>query len=626
MGDAKDTLAWWARVLKSGRLGLMLTLAVSLGLPLSLASLSSAYAATQAVVTITSPANNLLTNQTSVAVAFGATYPSGVDCKNQSNHPKYAYTIKNSGGTTVVNVASTAFPNNGTGTCNFSGSQTLAEGTYTLTVTAISDSDTAGNSTVTFTVDTTAPTVTSVSPANGATNVAKTTTVTATFSEAVNTTTVKSTTFTLVQQGGGSVAGTVTCTTPSPSACTTATFTPSAQLVSGSFTATIVGGSAGVKDPAGNPVATNFTWSFSTAGLPTVPLNASATAGIRQATVSWDPPSSPNGTIDQYRVTIVGAGTQFTTTAATACTGSVSPTCSYVVTGLTAGATYSFTVEAHNATGYGPTATTNSVTLANVPGQPSSVSVLPSNASAAVSWTAPTSNGGSAITNYSVKVYLSSNLSTPVATQTYSAGSVCATAPCSATVTSLTNGSTYQFIVYATNAVGNGPDSAISGAVVPTAISCGVSGLAICGGAPSSFATTINGLTQTLYTSQSAFQVQDPSASSWHVTVQGTQFTCTGSAFCPGSDSLPVGSFKMAGPSGQCDGTGTLTVQMGSATSIDDGVSHNVASYSGGVGSCTFAAGSLDGNSSHNLSVSVKSTAFATTYRSTVTLTVATGP
>jgi hypothetical protein len=621
MRHTRDTLAKWARLLKSGRLGLVVALALSVGLPLSLAGMTSAYAATTAVVTITSPTNNQFTNAASVAIAFGATYPSGVTCSNQSNKPKYAYTIKNSGGTAVVTVGSTAFPT-GTSACNFSAFQTLTDGTYTLAVTATSDSDTAGTSSVTFTVDTKAPTVSSKSPPDGSPNVATTTVVTATFSEAVDPSTVKAATFTLALQGGGSVAGTVTCATP----CTTATFTPSAQLASGSFTATIVGGSSGVKDLAGNPVATNSIWSFSTAAVPTIPLNVSATAGIRQATVSWDPPATPNGTIDQYRVTIVSVGTQFTATAGTACTGSVSPKCSFVVTGLTPGTTYSFTVEAHNTTGYGPAATTNSVTLANVPGQATSFSALPGNASATVSWTAPASNGGSPITNYGVKVYVSTNLSTPVATPTFSAASVCSTAPCSATITSLTNGSTYQFTVFATNAVGNGPDSSVSNAVVPTAISCGVSGLAICGGSPAGFATAINGQTQTLYTSQSAFQVQDPSTSSWHVTVQGTQFTCSASTFCPTSDSLPVGSFKMAAPSGLCNGTGTLTMQMVSATSIDDSVSHNVASYSGGIGSCTFSTGSLDGNASHNLSVLVKSTAFATTYRSTVTLTVATGP
>ena len=94
-----------------------------------------------------------------------------------------------------------------------------------------------------------------------------------------------------------------------------------------------------------------------------------------------------------------------------------------------------------------------------VPGAPTSVSAAAGNGSATVSWTAP-SNGGSAITSYTVTPYVgaTAQLATVVG------GSVT-----SATVTGLTNGTSYTFKVSATNAVGTGPASAASNAVTPSA-------------------------------------------------------------------------------------------------------------------------------------------------------------
>jgi hypothetical protein len=94
-----------------------------------------------------------------------------------------------------------------------------------------------------------------------------------------------------------------------------------------------------------------------------------------------------------------------------------------------------------------------------VPAAPGSVSAVAGNASATVTWTAP-SNGGSAITSYTVTPYISGTA------QTATTVSGSAT---SAAVTGLTNGTTYTFTVTATNAVGNGPASAASNAVTPSA-------------------------------------------------------------------------------------------------------------------------------------------------------------
>jgi hypothetical protein len=143
--------------------------------------------------------------------------------------------------------------------------------TYTATVKggASGVKDLAGNplaSDVTWAYstapDTTAPTVTAVSPAAGATKVSVGATVTATFSEPMNASTVTTTTVTLVRAGTTTpIAAVVTY----DSVARRVTLTPSARLASAtSYTATVKGGSAGVKDEAGNPLASDRAWTFTT--------------------------------------------------------------------------------------------------------------------------------------------------------------------------------------------------------------------------------------------------------------------------------------------------------------------------------------------------------------------------
>jgi hypothetical protein len=125
--------------------------------------------------------------------------------------------------------------------------------------------------------DTTAPTVTGTSPAAGAAGVAVTANVTGTFSEAMNASTVTSATFSL-KTGTTTVPAAVTYS----SADKVATLNPDADLAAGTtYTATIKGGSGGVKDVAGNALASDKVWTFTTAsaggGTPgTVTVTATA--------------------------------------------------------------------------------------------------------------------------------------------------------------------------------------------------------------------------------------------------------------------------------------------------------------------------------------------------------------
>jgi len=107
--------------------------------------------------------------------------------------------------------------------------------------------------------DTTAPTVSSTSPDNSAAAVAKNSSLTATFDEDIFASTVDATSFTLANSAGGNVPGSVSF----EGASNVATLTPDSTLaVLATYTATL---STAITDLSGNSLATNYSWSFTTA-------------------------------------------------------------------------------------------------------------------------------------------------------------------------------------------------------------------------------------------------------------------------------------------------------------------------------------------------------------------------
>jgi len=98
---------------------------------------------------------------------------------------------------------------------------------------------------------------------------------------------------------------------------------------------------------------------------------------------------------------------------------------------------------------------------ATAPAVPTGVSAVAGNASATIRWTAP-SNGGAAITSYTVTPHAGTVAQTPV--------TVTGTPPATtATITGLVNGTAYTFTVSATNAIGTSAASTASSPVTPTA-------------------------------------------------------------------------------------------------------------------------------------------------------------
>ncbi|HAB57822.1 MAG TPA: hypothetical protein DCE75_07190 [Acidimicrobiaceae bacterium] len=182
------------------------------------------------------------------------------------------------------------------------------------------------------------------------------------------------------------------------------------------------------------------------AGIPQPPTSVSAVADDGQATVSWTAPSDDGGaTITSYTVTADPGGAQCTTTGATSCT----------ITGLTNGTSYAFAVTAANASGDGSASTpSDPITAGIVPGAPTGIAISPANGAITVTWTAPTSTGGTAITGYTATA-------SPGGAQCTTTGAT------TCTITGLTNGTSYAVTVTAANASGDGSASTPSASATP---------------------------------------------------------------------------------------------------------------------------------------------------------------
>jgi hypothetical protein len=216
-------------------------------------------------VTAQSPAGNA----TGVPVGnnVAATLSEAVQQVNGST-----FTLKvGAAASTAANIAAVVTYNATTRVATLDPSANLAANTqYTATLIggASGIKDTAGNplSTVTWSfttvaaADRTAPTVTTRSPGTSAFNVGRTANITATFNEAVGG--VSDTTFVL--RSGSGTNGPVVAATLTQNG-NQWVLDPKADLAAWTtYRVTLVGGSSGIKDVAGNPLASNISWTFTT--------------------------------------------------------------------------------------------------------------------------------------------------------------------------------------------------------------------------------------------------------------------------------------------------------------------------------------------------------------------------
>ena len=147
-----------------------------------------------------------------------------------------------------------------------------------------------------ITDDNTPPTVVSTNPNNDDTGVPITSTITATFSEPMDSLTIDAGITFIVKNGAGTI---IPGTILESNFLKTYTFTPT-SLLSGStsYTVTIKGGTGGVEDISGNSMTSSKEWKFTTAAV------------IVPPSITLDPDSGPAGTL----VSVTGAGFDPTST------------------------------------------------------------------------------------------------------------------------------------------------------------------------------------------------------------------------------------------------------------------------------------------------------------------------
>lgn len=220
-------------------------------------------------------------------------------------------------------------------------------------------------------------------------------------------------------------------------------FTINAQhgLPAGTYTATVTISADNMTD-----MSFTVTQVVNLPDAPVNPQNLVATSGDRQINLGWDTVtgatyyhlymSTTSGQFDDIPITTVTEAT-------------------YQVQGLSNGTMYYFVVKAGNDGGLSGNSNQASATPATVPLAPSNVTAVSGNGSATIHFTAPTYDGGSAITGFEV---------------TASPGNIVVTGDASPIrITGLSNGTTYTFTVKSINSQGTSDESTPSNEVIPIA-------------------------------------------------------------------------------------------------------------------------------------------------------------
>src|SRR2546421_3222621 len=133
---------------------------------------------------------------------------------------------------------------------------------------------------------------------------------------------------------------------------------------------------------------------------PYAPTNLVATAGNAQVGLTWQAPGSNGGSaITNYKIY------RGTTSGGKTLIATIGNQLSYSDGGLTNGVTYYYQVSAVNNVGEGPRSNEASATPtapAGPPTAPQGLGASPGDATVTLTWSAPSSNGGSPITNYRI--------------------------------------------------------------------------------------------------------------------------------------------------------------------------------------------------------------------------------
>ncbi len=183
---------------------------------------------------------------------------------------------------------------------------------------------------------------------------------------------------------------------------------------------------------------------------PSAPTNLTAISKHTTIILSWNAPYNGGSAITDYIIQYRKGDDEFKTFK-----DNTSTKTSVTVTGLTNDVSYDFRVAAKNKMNTGAWSSTFSATpQMTPPDAPTDLLTTSGNKEVTVRWTAPSDNGGSAITDYIIQYRINGNDEFKTYNDHVWNGTVSA-------VKNLTNGTTYDFRVAAKNNVGTGPWSGI---------------------------------------------------------------------------------------------------------------------------------------------------------------------
>ena len=320
-------------------------------------------------------------------------------------------------GVTVGGVSVSTWAEGSDGTSlKFSSPSSVAGGTVGVTVTTSAGTASLNNA-FTYGDSPSAPAITGISPIDGA--------VTVGWSPPSS-------------SGSSSITSYVAAVSPGGATCTW-TVGPLNCTVSGLTNGTTYRATVRAYSALGPGLASANSTSFVPYKAPSAPSIVSISPSDGQITVTWSAASNNGSAITRYDVEAQPGGNSCSTSGTgTSCT--ISP--------LTNGTAYSISVYATNEAGGGDVASSDTlITPRTLAGAPTNLVISPGDKQLGVSWRTPSSNGGSAVTSYTVTAQPGSVTCTAIAPAT------------SCNLLGLSNGSVYSVTVVATNPAGSSVSS-----------------------------------------------------------------------------------------------------------------------------------------------------------------------
>jgi len=302
---------------------------------------------------------------------------------------------------------------------------------------------------------------------------------------------------------------------------------------------------------------------------PDAPTLNSITAGNGQLTISYFSSYNGGSSLTDYEYTI-DSGSNWV---------SFGSTSSLVINSLTNGTSYQVAIRSKNILGVSSASGNVTAIPRTTPGAPTSISGITGNQQIRLSWTAPTSTGGAAISDYKIEFQTGGG-----SWSTFADGTSTNT---SATVTGLTNGVAYSFRISAFNSAGFGATTASSTTFTPNlSTDSSLSNLTLSSGSIGTFSSVTTNYSVTVANSISSVTITPTvNDSNSTVTVNGATVTSgspsTSISLNEGSNSILV----------------VVTAQDASSTTYTLTLNRTAASSGGGGGRSIFGDSSSSGSS-----------------------------